>query len=107
MSAGSNLKWCLLVPFQATPPVHPNAAHTRPSPDTPTATPRTPPTLSHLLKKEGGHLAVQRRLEGKVNLKGEPGGVRRGAQPAGDGWDQIEPGGARGGDSLQRVVSGG
>lgn len=39
-------------------------------------------TAAHLLKEDGRHLAVERRLEGKVDLKGQPGGVGRGAQPA-------------------------
>jgi ribosomal protein S27E len=36
---------------------------------------------SYLLKEYGGHLAVQRRLERKVDLEVQPGGVRGGAQP--------------------------
>lgn len=45
-----------------------------------------PNTATHLLEKDGGHLAVQRRLEGKVHLESEPGGVRGGPQPAQTWW---------------------
>lgn len=37
---------------------------------------------AHLLEEHRGHLAVERRLERKVHLEGQPGGVGGGAQPA-------------------------